>query len=102
MLAVPGDPMLFGRRQLPECRRVAVRLEHGVVAEALAAARRPDQYATDAALEGFRMAVRPRQHERGHEMGAPISRRGRAALSKLALDALHGGLEVLGRPAPTS
>src|SRR5437660_540763 len=47
---------------------ITVRQKHRVVAEALLAARRPDQRAVDAALEFLHMAVRPGGAQRRDEM----------------------------------
>ena len=70
----PSRPpaVLLLRAHLAEGTRMAVGQEHRVVAEALVAARRPDQRAVDAAGEGLDLAVRrgERQHGRRNARGA--------------------------------
>src|SRR4051794_41621035 len=92
--ALPADAVLLRCGHFAERRGVAVGLKHGVVAEALRSARRPDHRAEDAALEQLLVAVRPGDDERRDEMGPPILRLRGAAASQLALDPLHGGAEI--------
>src|SRR5690349_4454757 len=96
----PADSMLFVGRQLAESGLIAVRLEHRVVAETSVAARGPDHRSEDAAFGKLLMAVRPRDHERGDEMGAAVRRLHGASALKLALDPLHRDLKVFSRSAP--
>ena len=85
---------------LAEGARMAVRQEDRIVAEAGAAARRPDQRAVDAAFELFEMAVGPGEAERRDEMRLALRGLGRAALLQQALDPRHRGGEILARPGP--
>src|SRR5579884_3420489 len=67
-LAVPGNPVFGGARNLAESAPIAARLEHRVVAEAPVAARRPHQRAEDAAFEDLLVPVRPGETQRRDEM----------------------------------
>src|SRR5437667_6966198 len=68
--------------------------EHRIIAEALVAARRPDQRAVDPALEFLQMAVRPGDTQDRDEMGFAAFRREGIALAQTGLDPLHRVAEL--------
>src|SRR6266446_5234363 len=92
--------VLLLARHLTEGSCKAVGLEHGVVAEAIGAARRPNQGAVDSCLEFFHVAIRPGHAQRRDEMGAAIVRLESVALAQHAFDFLHGVAKILFRARP--
>src|SRR5919198_4476651 len=92
--------MLLYVRHLAECKRVPVRQKHRIVAEAVLAARGPDQSALDHSVELLHVAIGPGEAERAHELRLAFAGRVRAALAQPAFDRLHGSLKVLGRTRP--
>src|SRR4051794_29998861 len=84
--------MLPGRLHLAECLLMAGGHEERIVAEAVAAPRRPGDGAVDPALEPFAMAVGPAQGQGADEMG--VAARFRAEPLELVMDSLHRQVEV--------
>src|SRR3984893_11568671 len=96
------QPVFLHARHLPESEIIAIRKKHWVVAEALVAARWPDQRAIHTAFELLNVAVRPCNAQRGHELGtARLWIYGSAGMRLLG-DPPHGSLEILVRACPTS
>src|SRR4051812_8810662 len=89
------QPMLFLAAHLAERPVVTVGQEHRIVAEALVAARRPDQHAIDAGLEFLHMVVRPGNAQRRDEVGASVVAVPGRAGCEIRFDLLHGAAEVL-------
>src|SRR4051812_27628307 len=88
-----ADRMLQSGTDLSEGLIVADRHEHRVIAEAPVAARGPDQYTIDAAIEGLGLAVvRPRDRQRAGE----VCRWGGIGLGcfRLSPDPFHGAHPV--------
>src|SRR6266850_603809 len=80
------QPLTLGRQSvfqlgchLAKCKIKSVGEEHRIVAEALLAARRPDQRAVHPALEFLKMAVGPGDGEHRDEMRLAPLRRERVA-----------------------
>ena len=91
--------VLFLGAHLAEGAVEAVGQEQRVVAEAVVAARRPDDDAIDAALEVLDMAVGPGQAERGDEMRAPLSACGRCVRLKVVWMRFMAARKSLSGPA---
>src|SRR5947207_1499359 len=74
--------------------------EHGIIAKATLAARRPDERAMDLAFEILDMAVGPGNRQNTDEMRAPLVRQSSAPCRKLFLHIAHSEGEILGRSCP--
>ena len=91
-----ASPRSSSRRR---CGR-AVRQEHWIIAEALVAARRPDQRAVDLGLEVLDMAIRPGDAQRGDEMRLALrSARARRAARNLSSTVCMACRKSLSGPA---
>src|ERR1700719_3175410 len=89
-------------RHLPESEIIAIRKKHRVVAEALVAARRPDQRTIHTTFELLNVAVRPCNAQRRYEIRTTGLWGYCTASMQLLVDSPHGSLEILVRTCPTS
>src|ERR1700732_564494 len=92
--------MLLVARHLAEGAGMPVGQKNRIIAEAGCSAWRPYQRAVDAALELFRVAVRPGHAQRAHEMRLALVGPHGAVAAELVLDPAHGGSKILGLARP--
>src|SRR5262245_61529977 len=92
--------MLLYVRHLAKGKRVSIGQKHRIVAEAVLAARGPDQGAVHGGVEVLHMAIGPGEAERAHELRLALAGRMRAALAQPPFYRLHGSLKVLVRARP--
>src|ERR1700722_16930410 len=91
--------MLFLRAHFAEGAFMAVRPKNRIVAKSGCPPRREDKDPIHSALESFVCAIQPGQRQHADESRPPG--RGSRARLKFALDAGHGGAEVLGCAGPS-
>src|SRR5262249_54063834 len=99
-LPVRRQPVLLVARHFAEGLIEAVGQEHRIVAEALLAARRPDQRAVDLAFERLGVTVRPGDAQRRDEVRLALLGSKSVALAQARFDALHRVAEVLRLAGP--
>jgi hypothetical protein len=83
------DRVLLRRHHLTEGQRAAAGQKHGVVAEAVIAARRPNQRAAHPPLETLAMAIGPGQRQRRDEFGRTVGR-----VAKVVVEPPHPPREI--------
>src|SRR6185312_4898611 len=79
----------------------AIGHEHRIVAEPVAAARRPDEMTEHLALEQPGLAVGPSETEHRYEVGARTGRNPAVPRRDFLAEPLHRQAEILARPRPT-